>query len=267
MRVPEVRLVGPAGEQVGIVKVEDAQRLAIEADLDLVEVAPNAKPPVCKLMDYGKYKYEAAVKAREARKNQAHTALKEIRFGLKIEENDFNTKKGHIIRFLSGGDKVKAMIRFKGREQSRPEMGIKLMDRLAEDVSEYGTVETKPRVEGRNMSMVLNPLRSKAEVKGENRRNAQREKDRMAQEAKKKMEQSLGDSMPEELVKMAQKGETPRAEKAEEKKTTIPKPPKKNTTPKTSVDSKKSAAKKPTAPKPGARNAAEVADKNTTTNK
>ncbi|MFT4186563.1 MAG: translation initiation factor IF-3 [Micrococcaceae bacterium] len=203
IRVPEVRLVGPAGEQVGIVRIEDAQRLAVEADLDLVEVAPKAKPPVCKLMDYGKYKYEAAIKARQARKNQAQTALKEIRFGLKIDKHDFDTKKGHIIRFLSGGDKVKAMIRFKGREQSRPEMGIDLMNRLAEEVSEYGTVETKPRVEGRNMSMVLAPTKSKVEAKAEKRRKAQREKDLMANRAKEKMSQSVGSAMPEELVKIA----------------------------------------------------------------
>ncbi|MFT4245585.1 MAG: translation initiation factor IF-3 [Micrococcaceae bacterium] len=207
IRVPEVRLVGPAGEQVGIVRIEDAQRLAVEADLDLVEVAPKAKPPVCKLMDYGKYKYEAAIKARQARKNQAQTALKEIRFGLKIDKHDFDTKKGHIIRFLSGGDKVKAMIRFKGREQSRPEMGIDLMNRLAEEVAEYGTVETKPRVEGRNMSMVLAPTKSKVEAKAEKRRKAQREKDLMANRAKEKMSQSVGSAMPEELVKMANQDE------------------------------------------------------------
>ncbi|NUS35586.1 MAG: translation initiation factor IF-3, partial [Pseudarthrobacter sp.] len=124
IRVPEVRLVGPAGEQVGIVRIEDALRLAAESDLDLVEVAPQAKPPVCKLMDFGKYKYEAAVKAREARKNQTNTVLKEIRFRLKIDTHDYETKRGHALRFLGAGDKVKAMIQFRGREQQRPEMGI-----------------------------------------------------------------------------------------------------------------------------------------------
>ena len=123
IRVPEVRLVGPGGEQVGVVRVEDALRLAEEAGLDLVEVAPDAKPPVAKLMDYGKYKYEAAQKARDARRNQANTQLKEIRFRLKIDDHDFSVKKGHVERFLSAGDKVKVMIRFRGREQSRPEAG------------------------------------------------------------------------------------------------------------------------------------------------
>src|SRR5699024_9466175 len=117
----------PNGEQVGIVAIRKALDLASEADLDLVEVAPQAKPPVAKLMDYGKYKYESAQKASEARKNQANTALKEIRFRLKIDEHDYETKKGHVTHFLEGGDKVKVMIMFRGREQTRPEMGIKLL--------------------------------------------------------------------------------------------------------------------------------------------
>ncbi len=121
-------------------------------------------------MDYGKFKYESAQKAREARKNQANTALKEIRFRLKIDEHDYETKKGHVSRFLNGGDKVKVMIMFRGREQSRPEMGIKLLNRLAEDVSELGTVESAPRVDGRNMVMVIAPVRSKADAKAESRK-------------------------------------------------------------------------------------------------
>src|SRR5690625_1210829 len=152
IRVPEVRLVGPNGEQVGIVRVEDALRLAAEADLDLVEVAPNARPPVAKLMDYGKYKYEADQKARDARRKQANMNLKEIRFRLKIDEHDYETKKGHVERFLKGGDKVKVMIMFRGREQSRPEMGIRLLQRLAEDVTDLGSVESAPRQDGRNRS-------------------------------------------------------------------------------------------------------------------
>ena len=128
--------MGPGGEQVGVVRVEDALRLAEEAGLDLVEVAPDAKPPVAKLMDYGKYKYEAAQKARDARRNQANTQLKEIRFRLKIDDHDFSVKKGHVERFLSAGDKVKVMIMFRGREQSRPEAGVRLLQRLAEEVGE-----------------------------------------------------------------------------------------------------------------------------------
>lgn len=155
---------------MGIVRVEDALRLAQEADLDLVEVAPDARPPVCKLMDYGKFKYEADMKAREARRNQANTVLKEIRFRLKIDPHDYGTKKGHVERFLSAGDKVKVMIMFRGREQSRPEMGVRLLQRLADDVAELGFVESMPKQDGRNMTMVLGPTKKKSEVKGEVRR-------------------------------------------------------------------------------------------------
>ncbi|RMI03321.1 translation initiation factor IF-3, partial [Cellulomonas triticagri] len=170
IRVAEVRLVGPNGEQVGIVRVEDALRLAQDADLDLVEVAPDARPPVCKIMDYGKFKYEADMKAREARRNQSNTVLKEIRFRLKIDPHDYGTKKGHVERFLSAGDKVKVMIMFRGREQSRPEMGVRLLQRLADDVSELGFIESMPKQDGRNMIMVLGPTKKKAEQKNEQRR-------------------------------------------------------------------------------------------------
>ncbi|WP_218221412.1 translation initiation factor IF-3 [Nesterenkonia sp. Act20] len=165
IRVPEVRLVGPQGEQVGVVRIEDALRLATESDLDLVEVAPQAKPPVCKLMDFGKYKYEAAVKARESRKNQSTTVLKEVRFRLKIDDHDYNTKVGHARRFLEAGDKVKAMIQFRGREQQRPEMGVRLLQRFSQDVADLGAVESSPRQDGRHMVMVVGPLKTKAEAK------------------------------------------------------------------------------------------------------
>ena len=161
IRVPEVRLVGPQGEQVGIVRIEDALRLAQESDLDLVEVAPMAKPPVCKLMDYGKFKYEAAVKLREARKNQAHTVIKEMKLRPKIDQHDYDTKKGHVVRFLKAGDKVKITIMFRGREQSRPELGLRLLAKLAEDVEDLGFVEAAPKQDGRNMIMVLAPHRTK----------------------------------------------------------------------------------------------------------
>jgi len=172
IRVPEVRLVGPNGEQVGIVRVEDALRLAQEADLDLVEVAADARPPVCKLMDFGKFKYEADMKAREARRNQTNTVLKEIRFRLKIDPHDYGTKKGHVERFLKAGDKVKVMIMFRGREQSRPEMGIRLLQRLADDVAELGFVESSPKQDGRNMIMVIGPTKKKADQKQVQRRAA-----------------------------------------------------------------------------------------------
>jgi translation initiation factor IF-3 len=223
IRVPEVRLVGPAGEQVGIVRIEDALRLATESDLDLVEVAPQAKPPVCKLMDFGKYKYEAAVKAREARKNQTNTVLKEIRFRLKIDKHDYETKKGHALRFLGAGDKVKAMIQFRGREQQRPEMGIRLLQRFAEDVAEVGSIESTPRIDGRNMVMVIGPLKNKAEAKAEARRAAQRAADKAkAEEAKSAsvtagqapLTQSLGDAIPAEFLQAAQARENAEPEAA-----------------------------------------------------
>ncbi|MFT4212038.1 MAG: translation initiation factor IF-3 [Microbacterium sp.] len=178
IRVPEVRLVGPNGEQVGVVRIEVAQRLAQEADLDLVEVAPNSKPPVVKIMDYGKFKYEAAQKAKEARRNQANTVLKEVRFRLKIEAHDYATKLKRAEGFLQSGDKVKAMILFRGREQNKPEMGAKLLRKFAEDVEEFGTVESNPTLDGRNMVMVIAPHKNKSEAKAE--QNAARQANRDA---------------------------------------------------------------------------------------
>jgi len=172
IRVPEVRLVGSAGEQIGVVSIEDALRMAQEQDLDLVEVAPTSKPPVAKIMDFGKFKYEAAQKVREARKNQVNTVLKTVRFGLKIDAHDYGTKRGQIERFLKAGDKVKVIVVFRGREQSRPEMGIKLLQKLAEEVTEFGSVESTPSIDGRNMVMVIGPLRNKAEAKADAKRAA-----------------------------------------------------------------------------------------------
>jgi translation initiation factor IF-3 len=164
-----VRLVGPNGEQVGIVSIQDALRLAQEQDLDLVEVAATARPPVAKVMDYGKFKYESALKAREARKNQAHTVIKEMKLRPKIDPHDYETKKGHVVRFLKAGDKVKITIMFRGREQSRPELGRRLLSRLAEDVQELGFVEFAPKQDGRNMIMVLGPHKKKTEAMAEAR--------------------------------------------------------------------------------------------------
>jgi translation initiation factor IF-3 len=149
------------------VRIEDAIRLAQEADLDLVEVAPNSKPPVAKIMDFGKFKYETAQKVKEAKRNQSNTILKEVRFRLKIDVHDYETKRKRAEGFLQGGDKVKAMILFRGREQSRPEQGVRLLQRFAEDVSEFGSVESTPMIDGRNMVMVIGPLKTKAEVKAE----------------------------------------------------------------------------------------------------
>jgi translation initiation factor IF-3 len=167
IRVTEVRLVGPNGEQVGIVPIAKALQLAQDADLDLVEVAPMARPPVAKLMDFGKFKYESAMKAREARRNQAHTIIKEMKLRPKIDPHDYETKKGHVVRFLKQGDKVKITIMFRGREQSRPELGFRLLQRLATDVSDLGFVESAPKQDGRNMIMVLGPHKKKAEAMAE----------------------------------------------------------------------------------------------------
>jgi len=145
-------------------------RLAAESDLDLVEVAPMAKPPVAKLMDFGKFKYEAAIKEREARKNQVNTVIKEIKFRPKIDPHDYATKKGHVERFLKAGDKVKVTIMFRGREQSRPELGYRLLQRLASDIGDLGFVESTPKQDGRNMIMVIGPTKKKAEAKAEQRR-------------------------------------------------------------------------------------------------
>jgi translation initiation factor IF-3 len=160
-------LVGPNGEQVGIVRIDDALRLAQESDLDLVEVAPMARPPVCKLMDYGKFKYENAQKARESRRNQTNTVIKEMKLRPKIDAHDYETKKGHVVRFLKAGDKVKITIMFRGREQHRPELGFRLLQRLAGDVEELGYVESSPKQDGRNMVMVLGPHKKKSEAKAE----------------------------------------------------------------------------------------------------
>jgi translation initiation factor IF-3 len=186
IRVPEVRLVGPAGEQVGIVRIEDALRLASEAELDLVEVAPMARPPVAKLMDYGKFKYENAQKARESRRHQSNTVIKEMKLRPKIDSHDYDTKKGHVVRFLKAGDKVKITIMFRGREQSRPELGYNLLKKLAEDVEEFGYVESSPKQDGRNMLMVLGPHKKKMEARADvraerDRRAAERQADAEAE--------------------------------------------------------------------------------------
>ncbi|HET6152441.1 MAG TPA: translation initiation factor IF-3, partial [Marmoricola sp.] len=152
---------------VGIVPTDQALKLAQEADLDLVEIAPQGRPPVCKLMDYGKFKYENAQKAREARRNQTNVVIKEMKLRPKIDAHDYETKKGHVVRFLRQGDKVKITIMFRGREQHRPELGFRLLQKLAEDVTELGFIESNPKQDGRNMIMVLGPHKKKAEAKAE----------------------------------------------------------------------------------------------------
>lgn len=159
---------------MGIVRIEDAMRLARESELDLVEVAPQAKPPVVKLMDYGKFKYENAQKERENRRNQSNALVKEMKLRPKIDDHDYETKKGHVVRFLKGGDKVKITIMFRGREQSRPELGFNLLKRLADDVEEFGTIEFPPKQEGRNMLMILAPTRKKTQARVEHEKDKER---------------------------------------------------------------------------------------------
>jgi len=184
IRVSQVRLIGPKGEQVGVVSTSVALNLAKEANLDLVEVAPQAKPPVAKLIDYGKYKYNEKIKARQARRNQTTAEVKEIRFRLKIDNHDFEVKKGHVERFLNGGDKVKVTIMLRGREQSRPIGGVELLQRLADEVEESGTIESRPKQEGRNIIMVLAPKGKKVHTQSEQRRRgAESRAERQARQA------------------------------------------------------------------------------------
>ena len=169
IRTPQIRLIGHTGDQVGVVDIDTALKMADEVGLDLVEIAPDANPPVCKIMDFGKYKYEIAQKAREARQNQTHIVVKEVRMRPKIENHDYETKRAHIEKFLKGGDTVKVTMQFRGREQTRPELGFKLLQRLAEDVALIAFVEFAPKQEGRNMTMVLGPTKKKTEAVAEQR--------------------------------------------------------------------------------------------------
>ena len=161
---------------MGIVRTDDARKLAYEADLDLVEVAPKAKPPVAKIMDYGKFKYEQDQKAREARKNQQQTVVKEQKFRPKIDEHDYQTKKANVERFLEKGNKVKVTIMFRGREQSRPELGFRLLQKLAEDVQELAFIESAPKQDGRNMTMVFGSTRNKAQAQAARRKEQEQKK-------------------------------------------------------------------------------------------
>jgi len=163
--VPEVRLVGEDGKQIGVIKTSEALAYAQERDLDLVEVAPDARPPVCRVLDYSKYKYEQAQKQKAARKHQQQITIREIKFRPKIAQNDYDTKKGHVKRFLLGRDRVKVTIMFRGREVTHPERGTALLDKLAGELSEIAVVEQTPLQDGRNMTMMLAP--SKAVLAGE----------------------------------------------------------------------------------------------------
>jgi translation initiation factor IF-3 len=165
IRVPQVRLIDEKGGQVGVMDTNEALRYAQSKDLDLVEVAPEAKPPVCRVLDYSKYKYEQAQKVKAAKKHQQQINVREIKFRPKIAAHDYATKKGHVERFLRAKDKVKVTIMFRGREVTHPERGVALLDRLAEELAELAIVEQRPNLDGRNMTMVLGP--SKAVIAGE----------------------------------------------------------------------------------------------------
>ena len=168
IRDKEVRLVGTEGEQLGVVPLATAQNMAIEKNLDLVKIAPQATPPVCKIMDYGKYKFEQAKREKEARKNQKVIEIKEVRLSLNIDTNDFNTKVNRAIKFLEDGDKVKASLRFRGREMAHPELGTSIMKRFTEAVAEVGNVEKQPKLEGRSMVMFISP-KPATNIKGGNK--------------------------------------------------------------------------------------------------
>jgi translation initiation factor IF-3 len=181
IRVPEVRLVDEDGSQIGVIKTDEALRMAQDRDLDLVEVAPDSRPPVTRLLNYSKYKYELEQKAKAARKHQQQVNVREIKLRPKIADHDYGTKRGHVERFLRQQDKVKVTIMFRGREQAHPERGRALLQRLYEDVAELATIESHPQQEGRNMHMMLAPSRESAAK---------------AREERAKSEEAEGDGKP-----------------------------------------------------------------------
>ena len=158
IRVKECRLIVYDGSQLGIFPIEQAQRIADNEGYDLVEIAPQAQPPVCRIMDYGKFKYDQAIKAKQARKNQSKIETKEMKFRPKIDIGDYTTKKKHVMRFLAAGSKVKITIMFRGREMSHPEQGLSILERLADDLKDVAVIENQPKMEGRNMHMLIAPL-------------------------------------------------------------------------------------------------------------
>lgn len=164
IRASKCRLIGFDGSQLGIFVMSEAQRIADDQGFDLVEIAPNADPPVCKIMDFGKFKYEQSMKEKAARKNQSKVEIKEMKFRPKVDKHDYETKKKHILRFLDAGAKVKVTIMFRGREMAHPELGLNILEKLAGELEELAIIETQPKLEGRNMHMLLAPLKKK-EVK------------------------------------------------------------------------------------------------------
>ena len=175
--VRECRLINFDGEQLGIYPTSQAQRIADDEGLDLVEIAPNATPPVCRIMDYGKFKYDQAIKAKQARKNQSKIETKEMKFRPKIDVGDYTTKKKHVLRFLDAGNKVKITIMFRGREMAHPEQGLTILERLADDLKEVAVIESQPKMEGRNMHMLIAPLPSAMAAKKKKKNDSKKEEE------------------------------------------------------------------------------------------
>jgi translation initiation factor IF-3 len=206
IRVPQVRLISETGDQVGVIPTEQALKYAQERDLDLVEVAAEARPPVCRVLDYSKYKYEQDQKAKAARKHQQQVTIREMKLRPKIATHDYETKKGHVRRFLDNGDKVKVTIMFRGRETTHPERGEQLLMRLAEDVEDLGTIEQRPSLDGRNMTMVMNPLKAK-ERKPEPEKKSRGGKRKSAEAAPAESAPAPDESAPEQAAAEAESGE------------------------------------------------------------
>ena len=193
VRAPQVRLIGDDGQQIGIVSREEALGFARERDLDLVEIAPDATPPVCRLLDYSKYKYEQEQKRKAARKHQQQVTIREMKLRPKIATHDYETKKGHILRFLKQNDKVKVTIMFRGREVAHPERGEALLMKLAGELADFGTIEQSPNQEGRNMTMMLAPVRT-----GDGRRPERRANGAQGKPARPPKEQAPADAVAEQ---------------------------------------------------------------------
>jgi translation initiation factor IF-3 len=210
IRAPRVRLVGVEGDQLGIFVTADAQKIADDQGLDLVEVAPNADPPVCRIMDYSKWKYEEAMKAKKARKNQTTVQVKEIKFRPKIDTHDYETKKKHVIRFIDAGAKVKVTIMFRGREMVHAERGLAILERLAEDIREIAHIENQPKLEGRNMFMLVSPSRKEVKPAGK-ADSAQDEPD----DAAATPQEPITVDAPEAAVEAEQVAEVETAERVE----------------------------------------------------
>ena len=175
--VRECRLINFDGEQLGIYPTSQAQRIADDEGLDLVEIAPNATPPVCRIMDYGKFKYDQAIKAKQARKNQSKIETKEMKFRPKIDVGDYTTKKKHVLRLLDAGNKVKITIMFRGREMAHPEQGLTILERLADDLKDVAVIESQPKMEGRNMHMLIAPLPSAMAAKKKKKNDSKKEEE------------------------------------------------------------------------------------------